>query len=139
MIDSNVIIDIIKDDPIWGQWSSDQLIHCVARDSLAVNQIVLAEVAPQLGSLKAFHAEIDSLGITFESLSGEAAYCAGVAFLKYRQNRRQSKDGTKSIIADFLIGGHAQTLGATILTRDPRFYRAYFSTVSLITPENFAL
>jgi predicted nucleic acid-binding protein len=67
-------------------------------------------------------------------LDNHAAYMAGMAFLRYRERRRTGQDGAKSIIADFLIGGHAQVLGATILTRDPRFYKAYFPKVPLIAP-----
>jgi predicted nucleic acid-binding protein len=39
------------------------------------------------------------------------------------------------VLADFFIGGHAQVAEATILTRDPRFYRTYFPSVPLITPD----
>jgi predicted nucleic acid-binding protein len=135
LVDSNIIIDIVQRDPTWAVWSLGKVATLSDVDSMAVNEVVIAEVAPVLGSLSAFRAEMELIAVQHEALSAAAAFCAGVAFREYRQNRRARKDDSKSIIADFLIGGHAETLGATILTRDPRFYRTYFPTVPLITPE----
>ena len=98
-----------------------------------INHIILAEAAPRSGPLAQFCDSLDTMLIAIEPISNEAAYAAGAAFQLYRQRRRT--DASSSILADFLIGGHAQSLGATILTRDPRFYRSYFPTVPLIAPE----
>jgi hypothetical protein len=35
---------------------------------------------------------------------------------------------------DFYIGAHAAVAGMTLLTRDPRRYRAYFPKLRLISP-----
>ena len=133
LIDSSVLIDVIEFDPRWNAWSSAQIEEAARIDQLAINEIVIAEVAPRSGPLAVFQAGIETMGIAFEPLSAEAAYNAGVAFQAYRKTR--AKHPPTSILADFLIGGHAAMLGATILTRDPRFYRAYFPEVPLITPD----
>lgn len=130
-VDSNILIDITEDDSKWGQWSIDRVADVSAQNQLVINQFILAEVAPQSGSLEKFYADIATLGITILELTDEAAFAAGRAFLVYRRNRGE----WKTVLPDFLIGGHAQTLGATILTRDARFYRAYFPEVPLITPD----
>ena len=132
LIDSNVIIDVINDEAEWKDWSMGRIAFLGARGRVAVNEIVVAEVAPSMGSLEVFYTEIGKLGIGVESLSDRAAFTAGEAFLGYRMTRRIAG---KAILADFFIGGHAEVLGATILTRDPRFYRSYFPKVQLITPE----
>ena len=132
LIDSNVIIDVINDEAEWKDWSMGRIAFLGARGRVAVNEIVVAEVAPAMGSLEVFYTEIGKLGIGVESLSDRAAFTAGEAFLGYRMTRRIAG---KAILADFFIGGHAEVLGATILTRDPRFYRSYFPKVQLITPE----
>ena len=130
LVDSNILIDIFEEDENWLGWSLGALNDAVLSDRVIINSIIVAEVAPKTGSLEVFLDAIQMLKIEIAPLSEEAAYLGGCAFMEHRQN-----GGTaKSILADFLIGGHAQTLGATILTRDPRFYRAYFPTVSLITP-----
>jgi predicted nucleic acid-binding protein len=132
-LDSNILIDVIEVDPDWEEWSSRQIEDAGKVDRLVINEIVVAEAAPRSGPLNLFESSMEAMGISLESLSAQAAYRAGQTFQIYRQNR--PNETTKSILADFLIGGHAQTLGATILTRDPRFYRTYFPSVPLITPD----
>jgi predicted nucleic acid-binding protein len=132
-LDSNILIDVIEFDPDWEEWSSRQIEDAGKVDRLVINEIVVAEAAPRSGPLDRFEGSMEAMGISLESLSAQAAYHAGQTFQVFRQNR---PDGAKrSILADFLIGGHAEVLGATILTRDPRFYRAYFPSVPLITPD----
>jgi predicted nucleic acid-binding protein len=132
LIDSNVLIDVVEFDATWEEWSSARIEEAGKADRLAINEIVIAEVAPRSGPLARFQASLNTMGISVESLSPEAAYRAGETFQNYRKCRPDN--ASASILADFLIGGHAATLGATILTRDPRFYRTYFPEVLLITP-----
>jgi predicted nucleic acid-binding protein len=61
----------------------------------------------------------------------DAAWRGGQA---YREYRKRGGD-RPPLLPDFLIGGHAQALGATLLTRDPRRFRSYFPDLNLITPE----
>lgn len=131
LVDSNVIIDVIEVDPEWAEWSMNQIAALSADHDLAINEIVVAEVGPALGSLATFRSEMAKIGVALMAIDEEAAFLAGLAFRAYRQNRR---GGPKSILADFLIGGHAQSIDAAILTRDSRFYRAYFPKVPLIAP-----
>lgn len=130
LVDSNVIIDIFEDDSTWADWSADQIANAGKNGRAIINDIVVAEVAPSHGSLAQFFAKMELLAIGYQQICERSAFAAGLAFLDFRKRR----DGAKSIIADFMIGGHAQTLGAAILTRDPRFYRRYFPDVPLICP-----
>ena len=130
--DSNILIDIIERDPSWHDWSVGQMGEASRAGRVVINHIVFAEIAPYAGELDAVHAYLDAMGVEMEPLCDLSAYAAGSAFRAYR--RRHDKSAPKAILADFLIGGHAATLGATILTRDPRFYRSYFPDVPLITP-----
>ncbi len=45
MIDSNVVLDIVTEDPIWFQWSSETLAFYADTHDLIVNPIVYAEVS----------------------------------------------------------------------------------------------
>jgi predicted nucleic acid-binding protein len=135
LVDSNVLIDILTHDARWMGWSREALARACDEEGIAVNQIVVAEVAPAFGSLAAFAEWIAPLQPTYTDLTNDAAFCGGGAFLEHRRKRKKEVELSISILADFLIGGHAQTLNATILTRDPRFYRAYFPAVPLITPD----
>ena len=129
LVDSNVLIDVLDENQAWREWSVDQLVS-LADASPVVNQIAFAEVAPRMTSLAAFQDALSSFEIGYEPLGEDAAFAAGQAFQDYRARRSEAK----MVLPDFLIGGHAQSIGATILTRDPRFYRSYFPGVSLITP-----
>lgn len=54
----------------------------------------------------------------------------GKAFVRYRR-----EDGIKGkVLSDFFIGAHAAVGAHTLLTRDPRRYRSYFPTVTVISP-----
>ncbi|MDI1296275.1 MAG: type II toxin-antitoxin system VapC family toxin [bacterium] len=132
LIDSNVIIDIVDRDPVWFDWSFENIDRAGQSTVIAINPVVVGEVAPRFTTLDQFRAIMSGLLIQIHDLGAEAAFIAGTAFQAHRQHR-QTGD-MKSILADFLIGGHAQALGATILTRDPRLYRSYFPGVPLITP-----
>lgn len=133
LVDSNVMIDVIERDPVWHDWSFAHIARAGAAGRVIINHIIFAEAAPRSGTLDFFVESLAAMMIAVEPLSDQAAYLAGQVFQIYRE--RRSGDAPKSLIADFFIGAHAQMLGATILTRDPRFYRSYFAPVPLITPD----
>ncbi len=130
--DSNVLIDILERDAVWFDWSVAQLTEAARADRVAINHVIVAEVAPFSGDLAIFLAGLAAMQVEVEPFCNESAYSAGMAFREYL--RRRDRAAVKSILPDFLIGGHAEVLGATILTRDPRFYRTYFPSVRLIAP-----
>lgn len=134
-LDSNVVIDLLGDAEEWFTWSWNRVVEAGLDNDLAISPVVVAEVAPYLSGLDDFLERTSRFGAKVEDLTIEAAYAAGSAFRTYRKRRRAKPGVAKSIIADFLIGGQALVQGATIITRDPRFYRTYFPTVPLITPE----
>lgn len=133
IVDSNVVIDILDRDQAWFDWSLDKLERAASAGPVAINPIVVAEAAPRFGNLQHFMSAMEEMGIGHEPLDADAAFNAGAAFQRYRHSR--PAEAPKAILADFLIAGHAQALNATVLTRDPRFYRTYFPDLPLITPE----
>jgi predicted nucleic acid-binding protein len=134
LVDSNILIDLFTNDAKWMLWSRNALSAAIEQDQLVVNQIVIAEVAPQFPHLQDFNKWIATFDISIVHFENDAAYCGGMAFRNYRKMRKGLPNVTKSMLPDFLIGGHAQILGASVITRDPRFYRTYFPSVPLITP-----
>lgn len=133
LVDSNVLIDVFNRDPDWFEWSKSRIAHAALGAYLAVNSVVVSEVASSFESLERFNAALAAMLIGFEPLDAASGYLAGRAFQAYRA--RRGSDAPKRPLPDFLIGGHAQALDAAILTRDARFYRSYFPSVPLITPE----
>ena len=45
LVDSNVILDILTNDPNWSQWSIDTLAKVSDRFELAINPIIYAELS----------------------------------------------------------------------------------------------
>ena len=128
-VDSNVLIDVILGKDAHAAWSASRLAE--AEPPLVINEIVVAEVAPRFIDLAHLLDFMIKLGVEVMKLPLEAAFIAGQAHAAYR-----ARGGTRhSIVADFLIAGHATTLDATLLTRDRRRFATYFPTLSLITPE----
>ena len=45
LVDSNILLDILLDDPDWADWSETALADAGQRSTLYINQIVYAEVS----------------------------------------------------------------------------------------------
>ncbi len=130
LVDSDVIFDLLDNDPQWCAWSGAQFQRCAQLDRMAVNAIVYAEISPRYRSEAKVDEVLKELKVDFADIPRSAAFLAGKAHFLYRQ-----RGGTKtSVLADFLIGAHATVLGCSILTRDTRRYTTYFPTVPLIAP-----
>jgi predicted nucleic acid-binding protein len=131
LVDSNVILDLVTDDPKWGQWSARALSRAADESALAINPLIFAEVSIGFTTVEELEELLPPEEFSRLALPYEAAFLAGKAFLSYRR-----RGGRRSApLADFTIGAHAAVAGLRLLTRDPRRYRTYFPTVDLIAPE----
>lgn len=131
LVDTNVLIDVLEDDPHWAQWSIDQLRNQAKLHQLAINPIIYAELSLVFTEYEELDKTIATLGLTFLELPRTALFLAGRAFLQYERSK-----GTKhNVLSDFLIGAHAAAESMSLLTRDTKRYRTYFPSVSLIAPE----
>ncbi len=130
LVDSNVILDVLTDDPVWGDWSSAALLDATQSSRLVINPIVYAEASVRLPTLEEVDRLIPRDRFDREVIPYEAAFLAGKVFLLYRQRR-----GVRtSPLPDFFIGAHAAIAGYRLLTRDPSRYRSYFPKLVLIAP-----
>lgn len=131
LVDSNVLLDILTEDPEWGDWSTDALASAAEAGPVYINAIVYSEVSIRFSTVEALEAALPPRDYRREAIPWPAAFLAGKVFLDYRRNR-----GTKATtLPDFFIGAHAAIAGLDLLTRDVGRYRAYFPTVTLIAPE----
>ena len=129
-VDSNVILDIVTEDPEWLDWSAAALERSAEAGRLVINPIVYAEVAMGFTTIEDLDDSVPENYFAREPLPWDAAFLAGQAFLKYR------KQGGARVhrLPDFYIGAHAAIAGYTLLTRDPRRYRTYFPKLRLVAP-----
>ena len=132
LIDSNIFIDIIGKSQRWQSWSDKALIDAASSGQALINAVIAAEISPQFMTVEQLEEYLGDLRVSSVPLSMLVAFRAGRAHSLYR-----SRGGTRqAILADFLIGAHAESLGARLLTRDPKRYMGYFPTLNLITPES---
>jgi predicted nucleic acid-binding protein len=103
LIDSNVLLDVITDDPVWGHWSSEILVESQTEHRLAINPVIYTEVSIRFSRIEEL--EIILPPVFFERLPipYEAAFLAGKCFMKYRE-----RGGSKTnVLPDFLKCGIA--------------------------------
>ena len=130
-IDSNIVIDLVENGSRWSSWSREAVCKAIAEGPLIANVVVVAECAPRFESMDEELSYLDLIGIKVSEIPPMAAFRAGRA---HRDYRRAGGERT-SLLADFLIGGHASALGARLLTRDRQRFSSYFPELTLITPE----
>jgi predicted nucleic acid-binding protein len=131
LIDSNVLIDLLIDDPEWSDWSLAHLEQAALRGSLLINDVVYAETSTRYPAIEDFESALAVAGITVVPTPRTALFLAGKAFIQYRRN-----GGIRtSVSPNLFIGAHAAVEELPLLTRDSRRYRHYFPTVVLIAPE----
>jgi len=132
LVDSNVLLDILTEDPMWSGWSGDALAEAVEAGPVYINPVIYSEVSVRFTTIEALDDALPPQDYRREPIPWAAAFLAGKVFLDYRRNQ-----GTKSTtLPDFFIGAHAAVADLDLLTRDVGRYRTYFPTVVLIAPSD---
>jgi len=128
LVDTNVLLDVVQDDPDWGDWAQRQLEAASLRGPLAINAVIYAELSMAYERIEDLDRVVQQTGLHELTIPREALFLAGKAFLQYRRRR----GGRTGVLPDFFIGAHAAVTGTPILTRDVRRYRTYFPTVEIL-------
>jgi predicted nucleic acid-binding protein len=131
LVDTNVLLDVVTDDPSWADWSIEQLEAAALRGPLLINDVVYAELAVRYERIERLEAFLAEAGIEIAAMPRSALFLAGKVFQKYRKAGGQRA----GVLSDFFIGAHAAVDRLDLLTRDTARYRTYFPTVTLITPD----
>ena len=131
LVDTNVLVDVLENDPEWADWSIGQLRAQSKVHRLAINPVIYAELSLTFSTVEALDNTIEELGLVLIEVPRPALFLAGKAFVRYRR-----QGGNKNnVLADFFIGAHAAVSRYPLLTRDTRRYTTYFSEVQLVAPE----
>ena len=130
LVDTNVVLDVVQDDPRWAGWSRAQLDALSLQYDLIVNPVIYAELSIAFARIEELEAVIAKGGLRVEPIPREALFLAGKVFLKYRKS-----GGAKTgVLPDFFIGAHAAVAGIPLLTRDTKRYGTYYPGVELLSP-----
>ena len=130
LVDANVLLDVLTDDPRWYGWSAAQLDACAAEAELCINPVIYAEVSVGFDRIEELDDALPPDAFTRLELPWEAGFLAGKAFLKYRRAR----GARTSPLPDFYIGAHAAIRGYRLLSRDRGRYATYFPKLQIIAP-----
>ena len=128
LVDTNVLLDVVEDDPVWSDWSLQQLEAARLRGTLAINAVIYAELSMAYQRIEELDRAVSIAGLEEVPIPREALFLAGKVFLRYRR-RKGMKRG---VLPDFFIGAHAAVANLPLLTRDQRRYRTYFPTIELL-------
>ena len=132
LVDSNVLLDIFEDDPVWAEWSEGMLEAYGTTCTLCINPMIYAEVSVGFERIEQLEAAIAGCGLRMLPIPKEALFLAAKVFVEYRRRK-----GVKSSpLPDFFIGAHAAVEGLELLTRDVSRYRSCFPTLRLISPSS---
>lgn len=130
LVDTNVLVDVLEDDPEWADWSIGQLRKQSRVHRLVINPVIYTELSLTFSTVEALDEVLAGMQLPVVEMPRSALFLAGKAFAQYRR-----RGGTKgNVLADFFIGAHAAVAGWPILTRDGRRYQSYFPTVNLVMP-----
>ncbi len=130
LVDSNVLLDVLTEDPAWAGWSGEALVRAFDEGPVVINPVVYAEVSIGFDRIEELDEALPETAFMREPLPYPAGFVAGKAFLTYRRG-----GGAKPTPPpDFYIGAHAAVAGYRLLTRDVRRYRTYFPRLELLTP-----
>ena len=130
LVDSNVLLDVLTDDPQWFDWSAAALERHAATSRLCINFVIYTEVSVGFERVEELEAALPSAEFARMPMPWDAAFLAGKAFMRYRKAGGERR----SPLPDFFIGAHAAVAEMRLLTRDPSRYRTYFPTIELIAP-----
>ena len=130
LVDSNVLLDVLTEDPYWWEWSARAVADSADRGVLAINPIIYAEVSVGFARIEEVDGAVPATVFQRLPLPWQAAFLAAKCLLAYR-----TRGGVRSSpLPDFYIGAHAAVSRMTLLTRDATRYRTYFPKLRLIAP-----
>ncbi len=130
-LDTNILIDVFSNDPTFGTASAKAIRDCIREGALVICEIVLAETATVFSEKTILEDALNTLPISFSSMTEESSLYAAEIWRSYRN----AGGLRKRMVADFLVAAHATCQCDRLLSRDRGFYRTHFSDLTLIEPQ----
>lgn len=130
LVDSNVLLDILTEDPDWIEWSAGALERQAEQSVLVINPLIYAEVSIRFGKVEDLDEALPPSVFRRDALPWQAGFLAGKCFVQYRR----AGGVRRSPLPDFYIGAHAAISRMALLTRDGARYQSYFPTLEVVCP-----
>jgi hypothetical protein len=130
LVDTNVLVDVLQNDPQWADWSIAQLRAQAQLHALVINPMIYAELSLSFSTFEALDRVVATMELGLHEVPRPALFLAGKAYLQYRR-----RSGAKAqVLPDFIIGAHAAVEGWPLLTRDASRFRTHFPRLEVIAP-----
>ena len=130
LVDTNVLVDVLQNDPQWADWSIAQMRAQARLHALVINPVIYAEMSLSFSTIEALDDVVRTLGLEMREIPRPALFLAAKAYAQYRR-----RGGSKvQVLPDFFIGAHAAVAGCSLLTRDAGRFRTYFPTLDVLAP-----
>jgi predicted nucleic acid-binding protein len=135
-VDTNVLVALWDTDDALNRHAQRALDEAQSRGALVISAPVFAElVAYPARNARFVDTFLNETGVAVEWNLDESVWrLSAEAFQKYASRRRKQREiGPRRILADFLIGAHAQRSGYRLLTMDQGIYQAAFPRLMLVS------
>ena len=130
LVDTNVLVDVLQNDPQWADWSIGQLRAQAQLHRLVINPVIYAELSLSFSTFEALDRVVATMELAMHEVPLPALFLAGKAYLQYRRRG----GGKAQVLPDFFIGAHAAVEGWPLLTRDASRFRTYFPSLEVVAP-----
>jgi predicted nucleic acid-binding protein len=151
-IDTNVLLDVLRPNSEFAAQSEAVLLDAREQGSLVICEAVFAELVAALDPGDTMTRFMIQTGIRLESSDPRTLRLAGSVWSQYIMRRPRNlicpQCGTTNqvpcrncgetlrvrqhMVADFIIGAHAQRQAECLITRDRGYFRTYFPDLKLI-------
>lgn len=151
-VDTNLLVDVLAPHSVHAGLAEEKIARAERQGALVMSEPVFAELAALFSSQQEMSSFLRDMHVHLVPSTEQILHRAGVAWRAYSKRRRASlacpRCGARTdarcpgcgaeilvrqhIVADFIIGAHAETHADGLLTRDRGYYRTYFPKLKLL-------
>lgn len=129
-IDTNVLLDVLLPNDDFCDAAMAAIEESVTAGSLVVCDVVYAELCVHFSAQQDCDDFLAANQIRVEALTRASQFAASRVWREYRR-----QGGSRArILADFMVGAHAQLQATRLLSRDRGFYKKLFPSLKLVDP-----